>query len=100
MFTVEETTYTLKFNQKKLKTIETVAKVSVLGEIARGNGFVPYNVLETLFSFALVEEATNEVVKQSKAVEMFEKVIEENGLASVNTALIEKMQADLGFMFR
>ncbi|WP_416149430.1 segregation and condensation protein B [Salipaludibacillus sp. HK11] len=100
MFTVGETTYTLKFNAKKIKTVETVTKSSVLGQIAKGDGFLPYNLLEMLFSFALVEEATNEAVKQSKAVEMFEGVLEQNGLATVNTAIVEKLQEDVGFMFR
>jgi len=100
MFTVGETLYTLKFNSKKIKTVETVTKSSILGQIAKGDGFLPYNLLEMLFSFALVEESTNEPVKQSKAVEMFEQVLEENGLATVNTAIVEKLQEDVGFMFR
>lgn len=100
MFTVNDTEYTLKFNSKRIKTVETVTKTSVLGQIAKGEGFLPYNVLETLFSFALVEEATNKAVKQSEAAEMFEKVLEENGLATVNTAIVEKLQEDVGFMFR
>ena len=100
MFTVDETTYTLKYNMKKLETIETITKVSILGELSKASGFMPLNVLKTLFSFALVEEATNEPVKQSKAQEMFEEIITENGLASVNVAILEKLQQDLGFMFR
>ncbi|WOD61760.1 segregation and condensation protein B [Niallia taxi] len=100
MFTVDETVYTLKYNKKKLKTIELVTKTSIIGEVAKNNGILPYQTLETLFSAALVEESTNEVVKQSIAVEMFDKVVEENGLLTVNTAIIEKLQEDLGFMFR
>lgn len=100
MFTVDGTEYTLKFNQQKLKTIETVTKVSILGEIARGGGFLPYNVLETLFSLSLVEVATNEPVKQSLALHMFGGILENNGLATTNTAIIEKLQEDMGFMFR
>jgi len=100
MFTVNSVTYTLKYNTKKLKTIETVTKTSVVGEVTKNNGIMPYAVLETLFSLALVEESTNEVVKQSKAVEMFEEVVKENGLITVNMAIVEKLQDDLGFMFR
>ena len=100
MFTVNDTTYTLKFNKQKIKTIETVTKTSIIAEINKGQGLLPMQTLETLFSFALVEEATNESVKQSKAVEMFDKVVEENGLLTVNMAVIEKLQEDVGFMFR
>ncbi|MDE0582242.1 segregation and condensation protein B [Planococcus sp. A6] len=100
MFEQNGVTYTLKFTQQKLKTIETITKVSIVGEITRANGFMPYNILESLFSFALIEEQTKEVVKQSKATEMFEKVVEENGLATTNMAIVEKLQEDLGFMFR
>lgn len=100
MFTVDETVYTLKYNTKKLKTIETVTKTSVVGEIVKNNGILSYAVLESLFSLALIEEATKAVVKQKDAIDMFEKVVEENGLVTVNNAIVEKLQDDLGFLFR
>ena len=100
MFTVEGVTYTLKYNTKKVKTIELVTKTSIVGEVTKNNGIMSYATLESLFSLALIEESTNEVVKQNKAVEMFEKVVEENGLITVNMAIVEKLQDDLGFMFR
>lgn len=100
MFTVDGTTYTLKYNVKKVKTIEMVTKTSIVGDVTRNQGVLPYATLEALFSFALIEEATNEVVKQKTAAEMFEKVVEENGLITVNMAIVEKLQDDLGFMFR
>ncbi|WP_147536100.1 segregation and condensation protein B [Bacillus marasmi] len=100
MFTVDGTTYTLKYNTQKVKTIEMVTKTSVVGEVTRNNGIMPYATLEALFSFALIEENTNSVVKQREAAEMFQKVVEENGLITVNMAIVEKLQEDLGFMFR
>lgn len=100
MFTVDGTTYTLKFNTQKVKTIEMVTKTSIVGEVTKNNGVMPYATLEALFSFALVEEVTNEVVKQKTAAEMFEKVVQENGLITVNMAIVEKLHDDLGFMFR
>lgn len=100
MFDVNGTVYTLKYNTKKVKTIELVTKTSVVGEVTKSNGIMPFATLEALFSFALVEEATNQVVKQKEAAEMFEKVVEENGLITVNMAIVEKLQDDLGFMFR
>lgn len=100
MFTVDGTTYTLKYNTKKVKTIEMVTKTSIVGEVTKNNGIMPYSTLETLFSMALVEESTNDVVKQKEASEMFEKVVQENGLITVNMAIVEKLQDDMGFMFR
>lgn len=100
MFTVDGVNYTLKYNTKKVETIETITKTSVVGEITKNNGILPIGALRQLFSFALVEESTNEVVKQSKAIEMFDKLIEENGLMTVNMAIIEKLKDDMGFMFR
>ena len=100
MFEVDGTTYTLKYNTKKVKTIELVTKSSVVGEVTKNNGIMPLATLEALFSLALVEEATNEPVKQKTAAEMFEKVVEENGLVTVNMAIVEKLQDDMGFMFR
>ncbi len=100
MFTVDGTVYTLKYNKQKLKTIELVTKTSVIGEMAKNNGVLPYPVLESLFSLALVEEAANTAVKQKEAEKMFETVIEENGLITVNAAIVQKLQDDMGFMFR
>ncbi|MFP7202215.1 segregation and condensation protein B [Lysinibacillus halotolerans] len=100
MFEVNGVNYTLKFNKQKLKTIETAKNISVVSEIKKSEGILPYQLLETLFSLTLVEEATNEVVKQSKAQEMFEKVVEENGLITTSMAIVEKLQEDMGFLFR
>lgn len=100
MFTVNGTTYTLKYNTQKVKVIETVTKTSIIGEMTKNNGIMPYHVLEMLFSHALVEEVTNKAVSQKEAAEMFEKVVEENGLITVNMAIVEKLQDDLAFMFR
>ena len=100
MFEVDGVSYTLKFNKQKLKTIELTAKTSVIGEITKNNGILPYSLIEQLFSFGLVEEKTNEAVKQKKALELFDGVVEENGLISLNMAIIEMLQDDLGFMFR
>ncbi|MFD2696192.1 segregation and condensation protein B [Sporolactobacillus shoreicorticis] len=100
MFSVDGTEYTLKYNTKKVKTIETVTKTSIIGEITKNNGVMPYATLEALFSFALVEETTGSPVRQKQATEMFEKVVQENGLISVNMAIVEKLQDDMAFMFR
>ena len=100
MFEVDGVSYTLKFNKQKLETSELTAKTSVIGEITKNNGILPYSLIEQLFSFGLVEEKTIEAVKQKKALELFDGVVEENGLISLNMAIIEKLKDDLGFMFR
>ena len=100
MFTVNGVTYTLKYNVKKVKIIEMATKTSLIADMARGNGVLPLQTLETAFTHALVEEVTNNAVKPSEAQEMFEKVLEENGYITLNTAIVEKIQSDLGFMFR
>ncbi|TKC15677.1 segregation and condensation protein B [Robertmurraya kyonggiensis] len=100
MFTVNDTVYTLKFNTQKVKVIETVTKQSIVGEVTKNNGIMPYQTLESLFSFGLVDAKTNTPVKQSEATAMFDKVVQENGLITTNMAIVEKLQEDLGFMFR
>lgn len=100
MFTVDGVTYTLKYNEQKVKVIEMVSKISIVGEVTKNNGIMQYATLEALFSLALVDEATNTPVKQKEATEMFNKVVKENGLITVNMAIVEKLQDDMGFMFR
>lgn len=100
LFEVNGVVYTLKYNKQKVKTIELVTKTSIVGEVTKHNGIMPYAVNEALFSLALVDVKTNTPVKQSEAIEMFEKVVDENGLISVNMAIVEKLQEDLAFLFR
>ena len=100
MFEVDGVVYTLKYNIQKLKTIETAAKTSVIGEIAKNQGVLSIQLLELLFSFGLVEEKTNKAVPQKEAAEMFEKVVEANGMLTLNGVIVDKLQQDLGFMFR
>lgn len=100
MFEIQGTGYTLKFNKQRIKTVELMTKRSVMAEISNNNGVLSMQTLEALFAIGLVEAKTNVAVKQSKAVEIFDKVMEENGLLTLNNAVIEKLQEDLGFMFQ
>lgn len=100
MFEMENTIYNLAFSQKKLETIETVTKTSILGEISKNNGFLPYNLLKQLFSFAVIEAKGNQTIPQTKGAELFDEVVAQHGLATVNTKIIEQFQKDLGFLFR
>ncbi|AQT86740.1 segregation and condensation protein B [Paenibacillus larvae subsp. pulvifaciens] len=100
MFEIQGTGYTLKFNKQRIKTVELMTKRSVMAEISNNNGVLSMQTLEALFAISLVEEKANIPVKQSKAIEIFDKVMEENGLLTLNNAVIEKLQEDLGFMFQ
>ncbi len=57
-------------------------------------------MIETLFVSGLVEEKGLVPVKQKEALEIFDKLVEEQGLISLNVAVIEKLQEDMGFLFR
>ncbi|MBC1640045.1 segregation and condensation protein B, partial [Listeria welshimeri] len=56
--------------------------------------------VETLFVSGLVEEQGLVAVKQKEGLDIFDKLVEEKGLISLNVAVIEKLQEDMGFLFR
>lgn len=99
-FEVDGVIYELRFNYQKIKTIELVTKMNVFSEIVNTNGMLPLSLLEQLFSFGLVESKTLESVPQKKALSMFEPFLEENGMAQILNLITDKLQSDVGFMFR
>lgn len=99
-FEVEGVIYELRFNMKKIKTIETVTKKSVSAEVIQNNGVLSLAMMEALFSFGLVESKGLVVVPQKRAIKMFESFIEENGALTANNFIIDKLQSDAGFLFR
>lgn len=100
MFKYKDVDYTFKFNTKKLKTIELSAKTSITGELNSNGGVLKIQTLEVMFSLSLIEESTNEVVKQGEALKMFEGLLEEHGFITINNMILGKLQDDMGFMFR
>ncbi|EIV1478310.1 TPA_asm: segregation and condensation protein B [Listeria monocytogenes] len=100
MFEVNDTTYILRFNKQKVKTVELTSGISLVAALTANKGILSYQVIETLFVAGLVEEKGLVPVKQKEALEIFDKLVEEQGLISLNVAVIEKLQEDMGFLFR
>lgn len=99
-FEVDGVIYELRFNYKKIKTIEMVTGKSISAETVSNNGVLSLQTMETLFSFGLVESKGLDAVPQKKAATMFEPFLEENGALTVNNMIVEKLQEDAGFLFQ
>jgi hypothetical protein len=99
-FEVNGVIYELRFNYRKIKTIELATGKSVSAEIVNNNGVLSLQMMESLFSFGLVEAKGLKAVPQKKATEMFEPFLEENGALTVNGLIVEKVQGDCGFLFQ
>ncbi|MGM0239866.1 segregation and condensation protein B [Enterococcus sp. AZ103] len=99
-FEVNGVIYELRYNLQKIKTIETITKQSVNAIVVNNNGVLPIQMMETLFSFGLVESKGLKAVPQKKAISMFEPFIEANGAITVNGLIVDKIQEDMGFLFQ
>ncbi|EAC8477291.1 segregation and condensation protein B [Listeria monocytogenes] len=100
MFELNDTAYTLRFNKQKIKTVELSTGMSVVSAMTANKGILSYQMVESLFVAGLVEEKGLVAVKQKEALAIFDKLTEELGLISLNVAVIEKLQEDMGFLFR
>lgn len=100
MFTIDDVAYTLKFNKTKSNLIERQSGKSIMAEFNQTGGLLPVWLLEIMFANALVEENENKPVKGQKAIDICDKVLEENGYQATLTAVVNKYTDDMGFMFR
>lgn len=100
MFTIDDVVYALKFNKRKQMIIETQTGKSLMSEFSQTNGLVSLGTLQALFTTGLVEESENKPVKGQKAIDIFEKVLDNNGYQSLVMAVVNKFTEDMGFLFR
>lgn len=100
MFEVENEVLELRFNKQKLKTIETMYGISLMGELRKNGAMLPYHILEGIFTVTLFNTTTEQNVKGEKAVKIFDSLLEDSGYANVNAVTIGKLQEDMGFLFR
>lgn len=100
MFTVDEVVYTLRFNEKKMDSIEMQTGKALMSEFQKTSGLIPNFLLRAMFTTGLVEEEGNKPVNGQKAIDIFDKVKEENGYKATVLATINKFTEDMGFMFR
>ncbi|MCU7356694.1 segregation and condensation protein B [Enterococcus dispar] len=99
-FEVEGVVYELRFNLQKIKTVELMTKQSVSATTVNNNGVLPLQLMESLFTMSLVESKGLKAVSQKKATEIWEPFLEENGALTVNGLIVDKLQEDVGFLFR
>lgn len=100
MFKIDEKNYELKYNINRIKTIEQVTGDSIMATLQRNKGMLSLQDLCTMFAYGLKEAGSDHFVAPKKAMEMAEKLIEEDGYVSINMAVIEKLQEDCPFFFR
>lgn len=99
MFEVDGDTLELRFNMQKVKTLETMHRVSLMAELSQSRGMLSFALLEGLFTVALYNVTEEQNVKGKKAQDVFERLLEAEGYANLNAVTIGKLQEDLGFLF-
>lgn len=99
MFEVEGDVLELRFNMQKIKTLETMQRVSLMAELSQSRGMLSFALLEGLFTVALYNNTAEQNVKGKKAQDIFNALLETEGYANLNAVTVGKLQEDLGFLF-
>ncbi len=100
MFEVDGDVLELRFNMQKVKTFESLYKVSLMAELSQSRGMLSFHLMEGLFSVGLFNTTKETTVKGKKAQEILNKLLEDDGYSDVNAAIVNKIQEDLGFLFQ
>lgn len=104
LFTVGDTGYTLRFNQKKIQQVEAGLKISLMSEIQNTSGALSLTVLQTLFTVGLAETSDEDgkykQVHGKKAEDIYNQILENNGYQDVSAVVLQKLYDDMGFLFR
>ncbi|WP_422122932.1 segregation and condensation protein B [Planococcus sp. X10-3] len=100
MFEVEKDVLDLRFNMQKVKTLESMQGVSLMGELRSSGGLLSLQVLEGLFAVGLYNTTQDQAVKGKKAVEIYNSLMESEGYSNIVAVTIGKLQEDMGFLFR
>lgn len=100
MFEVDGDSMDLRFNMQKVKTLENLYKISLMAELSQSQGMLSFHLMEGLFAVGLYNTTQEIAVKGRKAQDIFKTLLEEEGYADLNAAIVNKIQEDLGFLFQ
>lgn len=100
MFELDGKTYELKFNLDRLKVVESYTKKPAVADMISTNGALSINSIECYFGFCLKETNSDTFVPRKTAIEIADKLIEQEGYMKVNNMIFERMQQDVPFLFQ
>lgn len=100
MFNINEKTYELKYNMKRVELIENSTGMPTMAELNKYSGMFGITSLKTYLAFALKEQGSDVFVKPKEGMEIAEALIEKEGYIAVNTAVLEAIERDCPFFFR
>lgn len=100
MFEINKKNYVLKYSIKRVELIENAVGMPVMADIASHKGMLGISTLKAYFAYGLKEEGMDTFVPPKSGMEMAEKMIESEGYAAVNGAVMEALERDCPFFFR
>lgn len=100
MFEIDQKTYTLKYNLKRVELIENTVGMPMMAEIASHKGMLGITALKSYFAYGLKEEGADVYVSPKAGMSMAEKLIETEGYIKVNGAVMEALEKDCPFFFQ
>jgi hypothetical protein len=99
MFEIEGKNYTLRYNIRRIELIESATQESMMAELKRTNCLLSLRTLKTYFSYGLQNESGN-YISPKEAESYAEKLIQSEGYAKLDEAVISAIQNDCPFFFQ
>ena len=100
MLKVGEKEYELKYNLKRVESIENATGVPLMSALTSSRGMMSLNQLKTCFCYGLKETGSEGFVPLTSGQKVFENALEGFGYAGLVSEVIEALQRDCPFFFR
>src|SRR5690625_1588645 len=97
LFEIDNEVYTLKMNMNKVESVEAMLGISFMAELNRNNGVLSFRMLRSIFAVGLYDVNEEKAVKGKKAMEIYDKLLEDVGMADVMAVTFHKLEEDLAF---
>lgn len=100
MFEVNGKQYELKMNTNRVKMVEAVTGMSIMGEWNKTDGLLSLQTIEACFKLCTKELGSDSFLPQQKGQEVAQQFMEEHGYAMCANEIMEALQKDMPFLFR
>ena len=100
MIEVNGKRYELKMNTNRVKMVEAVTGMSIMGEWKKTDGLLSLGTIEACFQLCTKELGSDVFLSQTKGQEVCQQFMEEHGYAMCANEIMVALQKDMPFLFQ
>lgn len=99
MLKVGEKEYDLKYNLKRVESIENATGTPLMSALISSKGMMSLSQLKNCFCYGLKEPGSDSFIPLSAGQAVFEQALNEYGYAGLVSEVVEVLQRDCPFFF-